>query len=90
MTVDKTLLKAANDAVAAGWADSLSSWVNLALAERAAKQARLSALSGAIAAFELEFGEISNAEIAAQARADDGAAVVVRGRPARRRKQAAA
>lgn len=79
ITVDPALVKAGTEAVAAGRADSLSAWVNLALAERAAKERRLQALGEAIAAYESEFGEISAAELAAQERADRQSARVVRG-----------
>jgi hypothetical protein len=52
--------------------------VNLALAERAGKERRLRALGGAIAAYEAQFGLITPEEMTAQARADRGAARVVR------------
>lgn len=84
VTVDRTLVEAANQAVAAGRADSLSGWVNLALAERVAKEGRLEALREAIAAYEAEFGEISGAELAAQERADRRRAIVIREGPDRR------
>ena len=70
VTVDPELVEAASAAVAEGRVGSLSAWVNLALSERAAKERRLRALAGAIAAYEQEFGPISADEIAAQARAD--------------------
>jgi glycerol dehydrogenase-like iron-containing ADH family enzyme len=79
VTVDRTLIAAASSAVAAGRADSLSGWVNLALSERAAKEKRLFALASAVAAFEAEFGVLSSAELAEQERADRRSAVVVRG-----------
>jgi uncharacterized protein YgfB (UPF0149 family) len=79
VTVDRALVLAANEAVAAGRADSLSGWVNLALAERAAKERRLEALADAVAVYEAEFGTISQAELVAQERSDRRAAVVVRG-----------
>jgi hypothetical protein len=61
--------------------------VNLALADRAAKDRRLRSLGEAVAAYEAEFGVISREELAAQARADREAARVVRGKaPARRRR----
>ena len=85
VTVDPSLVQAANDAVAAGRAQSLSSWVNLALEDRAAKERRLQAMAQAIAVYEAEFGEISEAELVAQARADSKSAVVVRG-PLRKQK----
>jgi hypothetical protein len=70
VTVDRALIEAANEAVAAGRASSVSTWVNLALAERVAKERHLHAMAEAIAAYEAEFGEISEAEMAAQRRAD--------------------
>ena len=80
VTVDRALVRAANEAVAAGRAESLSGWVNLALAERAATERRLQALAEAVALYEEEFGTISPAELTAQERADRRSAVVVRGR----------
>ncbi len=79
VTVDPHLVKAGHDAVAEGMVDSLSAWVNLALAERAQKERRLRALGDAIAAYEGEFGVLTSGELAAQARADRGAARVIRG-----------
>ena len=78
VTVDRTLLDAGNQAVADGRADSLSAWVNVALAERAAKERCLAAMGDAVARYEAEFGTISDREIATQAREDRRAAVVVR------------
>jgi hypothetical protein len=54
VTVDRALV----EAVASGRASSISTWVNAALAERAAKDRHLRAMSEAIAAYEAEFGEI--------------------------------
>jgi Arc/MetJ-type ribon-helix-helix transcriptional regulator len=81
VTVDPALIQAGQDAVAAGRAESVSAWVNLALAERAAKERRLAAMGDAIAAYEAEFGAISAAELSAQVRADRESAIVVRGKP---------
>lgn len=92
MTVDRELVEAANDAVAAGHADSLSGWVNTALRERAAKERRLEALAKAIAEYESVFGEITPEEIVAQERADRTRARVVRGRsnkPSRAKRKSA-
>jgi len=92
VTVDRALARAGSDAVASGSADSLSGWVNLALADRVEKERQLRAMAEAVAAYEAEHGVISAAEIAAQARADRRAAIVVRGRsapPKRRRGRAA-
>jgi hypothetical protein len=79
VTIDADLLEAANQAVAAGRAESLSGWVNLALAERTIKERRLQALAEAVAEYEARFGPISDDEIVAQRRADQRAAIVVRG-----------
>lgn len=79
VTVDPELVVAANEAVAAGRASSLSGWVNAALAERARQDRKLLALSAVVADYEAEFGTISEEEIAAQQRADRGSAIVVRG-----------
>jgi hypothetical protein len=95
VTVDAALVQAGNQAVKEGRADSLSGWVNLALAERQAKERRLLAMAEAIADYEARFGEISAEEMAAQQRADQRAALVVRGprrarsRPTRARGRAA-
>ena len=83
VTVDPHLVAAANAAVAEGRVDSLSAWVNLALAERAAKDRRLRALADAIGAYEAAFGAISAEELAAQERTDRASARVVRGAAAR-------
>jgi hypothetical protein len=80
VTVDPDLIIAGNKAVADGRADSLSGWVNAALVDRAARDRRLEALASAIAAYEAEYGEITDEEMAAVERADRQAAVVVRGR----------
>lgn len=79
VTVDQDLIAAGNDAVAEGRAESMSAWVNAALAERAAKDRRLAALAAAVKHYEAQFGEITAQEIAHQARADREAARVVRG-----------
>jgi Arc/MetJ-type ribon-helix-helix transcriptional regulator len=79
VTVDPHLVQAGHDAVAQGRVESLSAWVNLALAERAAKERRLRALGDALAAYEDEFGPITPDELAAQARIDRVDARVVRG-----------
>ena len=87
VTVDRALLDAAHAAVSSGRAESVSAWVSLALAERSAKERRLSALAGAVAAYEADFGVITEQELVEQVRGDGTAAVVVRGSatPHRRR-----
>ena len=84
VTVDRDLLDAGNEAVAAGRAASLSAWVNHALADRVAKEQRLAAMQDAVAGYEADFGVITEREMAAQARADRESAVVVR-RPTAKR-----
>lgn len=94
MTVDPQFVEAGNEAVAEGRAESLSAWVNLALAERTAKERRLMALGDAVASFEAQFGVITAEELEAQRRADSASARVARGasgrtKPRRRRRAAA-
>jgi hypothetical protein len=80
VTVDAELVVAGTRAVKAGRADSLSGWVNDALVDREARDRRLRAMTEAVAAYEAEFGAISDEELAAQRRADERSAIVVRGR----------
>ena len=79
VTVDPALVRAGHEAVKAGDAESLSAWVNVALADRAAKERRLRAMGEAVAAYEAEFGMITAEELAAQERADRRSARVARG-----------
>jgi hypothetical protein len=79
VTVDHDLVAAGNAAVAEGRAESLSAWVNEAMTERKEKEQRLLALAEAVSEFEKKHGVISDAEIAAQRRLDQRAAIVVRG-----------
>ncbi len=83
VSVDKEFAVAGAAAVAAGRAESVSAWVNDALADKAAKDRRLSALAVAVAAFEAEHGVISADEITEQTRADRDAAAAVRSRAKR-------
>jgi len=85
VTVDSELIEAANKAVTEGRVASLSGWVNLALTERAAKERRLRALAEAVASYEQEFGEITDAELAGQDRADRRNAIAVRARSHRKK-----
>jgi hypothetical protein len=80
VTVDPELIDAGTKAVAQGWAGSLSGWVNAALVDRAERDRKLEALAVAIADYEADFGHITEAEMAAVARVDREAALVVRGR----------
>ena len=79
VTVDPELVEAGNHAVATGLADSLSGWVNRALVEQVTRDRRLQSLAEAIAAHEVDHGEITMEEMAALARRDRQAAEVVRG-----------
>ena len=81
VTVDPALIQAGQAAVASGHAESVSAWVNLALAERVAKERRLAAMRDAIAAYEAEAGSITAEELSAQVRADRESAIVARGKP---------
>jgi len=85
VTVDSELIEAANEAVEEGRVASLSGWVNLALAERAAKERRLRALAEAVSAYEEAFGKITAAEITVQERQDRGGALAVKSRRRRKR-----
>ena len=87
VTVDPDFIDAGNDAVAEGRAESLSAWVNAALAERVAQERRLAALARAVEEYEERFGTISAQELADQARADRESAVVLRGNRAGRTKR---
>ena len=93
VTLDRELVAAANAAVAAGRADSLSAWVNLALAEHVAKERRLAALSKMITEYEADYGVITAEELARREREDRRRAVVIRGSakpsPRKRRSKAA-
>lgn len=80
VTVDPELVEAANRAVADGEAESLSGWVSAALTDKVAKDRKLADLQKAVEAYEMEFGEITPEEMAAQARTDREGAVIVRGR----------
>lgn len=78
VTVDPQWVAAGNSAVERGMADSLSAWVNEALAAKADRDRRLLAMDEAIAGHESEFGEITETEMAEQRRADRETATVVR------------
>lgn len=80
VTVDPALIEAGNDAVAEGRVESLSAWVNAALAAKVATERRLAALAAAVDAYEQRFGAISAQELADQARMDRESALVVRGK----------
>ena len=79
VTVDPDLIAAAEAAVAAQDADTLSAWVNDAMRLKVENDARLKALAFALGEFEREHGKITAEEMASAAREARRRAVVVRG-----------
>jgi hypothetical protein len=93
VTLDADLIRAGQNAVERGAAESLSAWINLAILERREKDRRIQSLARAVADYDKTFGTITPEEIAAQQRADRAAARVVRtggGRRRQRRRPSAA
>jgi Arc/MetJ-type ribon-helix-helix transcriptional regulator len=88
-SVDVELVAVAQEAVAAGQAESVSAWVNDALRLKADHDRRLRALDDFLAAYEAEHGEITQDEMREAARSARSRAVVVRGKPQPQRKAAA-
>ena len=84
-SVDAELVAVAQEAVAAGQAESMSAWVNDALRLKADHDRRLRALDDFLAAYEAEHGEVTDEEMREAARSARGRAVVVRGTPEPRR-----
>lgn len=80
VTIDEDLSNEASAAVASGRAESLSAWVNGAMAERAARERHLAVLAELVASYEAEHGEITVDELAEQAQADRDDAAAVRAR----------
>lgn len=89
VTVEPGLIEAGHAAVANGTADSLSGWVNEALADKAHRDRQLEELRAAVLEYEAEFGEITAEELAARERADREDAIVVRGQRSNRRQGSA-
>ena len=85
ISVDPDLIAAGAAAVADGSAESMSAWVNEAMAEKAAKESRLAALGRFIAEFETIHGDLSEDEMVEQRRDDEAALEVSRSRIAKRR-----
>jgi Arc/MetJ-type ribon-helix-helix transcriptional regulator len=79
VTVDADLIAASQAAVAAGEAESVSAWVNDALRLKVEHDRRLRGIDDFIAAYEAEYGEITDEEMDAAYRAMKGRAIVVRG-----------
>ena len=78
-TVDADLIAASQAAVAAGEAESVSAWVNDALRLKVEHDRRLRGIDDFIAAFEAEYGEITDEDMDTAYRAARARAVVVRG-----------
>ena len=70
VTLDAALVEDGNRAVAEGRADSMSAWVNEALATYSDRLARLRGLREVIAEYEAEHGAFTEEELAEQARLD--------------------
>ena len=79
-SVDEELLEAAQAAVSAGHAESVSSWVSEAMRRQATHERRLQALGEFLAAYEAEHGEITDAEMRAATRGAEARAITVRGK----------
>lgn len=79
VTVDADLISASQAAVAGGAAESVSAWVNDALRLKIEHDRRLRGIDDFIAAYEAEYGEITDEEMDAAYRAMKGRAIVVRG-----------
>ncbi len=79
MSIDLELAETARRAVAAGRADSISSWVSEAMRRQADHDARLQALDVFIAEFESEHGSITDEEVRAAQRRAASKAVISRG-----------
>lgn len=79
VSVDADLLTAAERAVAAGDAPTLSAWVNDAMRTKVQQGRRLRALRDFVAAYEREHGEITAQESEANRREARRRAVSVRG-----------
>src|SRR5215472_690034 len=79
VTVDTDLIDATKAAVVAGAAESISAWVNDALRLKLEHERRLRGIDDFIAAYEAEYGEITDEEMEAAYRSMKGRAIVVRG-----------
>lgn len=84
VTIDENLLAAAQAAVSNGMTDSVSSWINEAMAVRLGRDQRLSNLADLIADYEDEHGVITDDELAEQQQADRDAAAILRQSKVRR------
>ncbi len=88
-SIDADLLAAAQAAVSAGRAASVSDWVGSAMRRQLQHEARLTSLAAFVAAYEAEHGVITEEEMSDATRRLRADAEVIRGRPASRRTGAA-
>ena len=79
-SVDTHLIEAAESAVAAGRAPTLSAWISEAMRRQIDHDRRMEALDEFLSAYESEHGVITEGEIAEAERWARERAVVVRGR----------
>lgn len=79
-SVDAELIASGQAVVSSGQAESLSAWVNDALQAQVARDRKLAAMDAFLRDFEVEHGEITDAEIAAATRDARTRAAVIRGR----------
>jgi Arc/MetJ-type ribon-helix-helix transcriptional regulator len=80
-SVDAELVAVAQEAVAQGWVESVSAWVNEALRLKADHDRRLRALDDFLTGYEADHGEITEQEMHDAARRARARAVVVRDGP---------
>ena len=70
VTLDAELVEVANQVVASGRAESVSAWVNAALARESERDRLLQNGREAIAAYEAQYGAFTEEELVEQARVD--------------------
>jgi len=79
VSADPDAVDAGRKAVAEGHYRSMSEWVNAAMIDKAARDARLDAARAAVAEYEAEYGVITDEEMEIQRRKDRETAIVIRG-----------
>lgn len=83
-SIDADLMAAAEEVVKRGAAPSVSSWVNEAFRRQLEHDRRLAAMDEFLVAFEAEFGEITDEDIALATKRTRANATVVRSGPTNR------
>jgi Arc/MetJ-type ribon-helix-helix transcriptional regulator len=89
VSVDADLVEAAQAAVEAGQAENVSAFVNEALKKHAEHHRGLAAMADAIAAYEAEYGKITDEDMEAARRWLKESAITVRPRSGRKGRGAA-